>query len=93
MSDAPFFTIVGVWPWQWVIYHTPTKRKQTLLPAPPKEPEKVWRLVDLMAEQLGFSRGKARKEVQLGRVLVDDKVELNADRSLTSTNRIAWAST
>lgn len=90
MSDQPFFTIVGEWPWQLIVYHTPTPRPSPPLPSLPKPPEKTWKLVDAVADQLGLSRGKVRTEVQRGHVVVDSVVEMDADRMLTSQNEVEW---
>lgn len=88
MSDAPFFTVVGEWPWQFLIYHTPTPRPKPPPPKPPKPPEKLWKLVDWLAEDTGLSRGKARRAIVLGRVKVNDVVELDADRMLPGSSKV-----
>lgn len=85
--------LLGDWPWQWSVYSTPAPPKPAPPPKPPKPVEKTWRLVDLLAEQLGLSRGKARDEVLHGRVLVDGKVEQNADRQVTAASGVEWVST
>ena len=88
MSNPPFFTVVGEWPWQFVIYPTPTPRPKPPPPKPPKPPEKTWKLVDWLAEDTGLSRGKARREIANGHVKVNDVVELNADRMLPGSSKV-----
>lgn len=85
MSDRPFFTVVGEWPWQFLIYHTPAPKPP---PPPPKPKPKQWRLVDWLAEDTGLSRGKARRAIMDGRVKVDDVVETNADIMVPGTAKV-----
>jgi hypothetical protein len=81
MSDEPFYTIVGEWPWQSFLFHRPTPAPPPVVVAPPKK----WRLVDYVADGANLSRGKARKFIVLGRVKVDCVVETNPDRIVLST--------
>jgi len=59
---------------------------------PPPEPLPQWKLVDALAEGAQISRGKARKEIAAGRVLVDGVVEYDADRMLSGDVEVEWRS-
>jgi hypothetical protein len=95
MSDRPFFTLVGEWPCQTLLYHTPTPWKQPPLPKPVVvlPVEKQWKLVDWLAEDTGLSRGKIRKAVARGLVTVDGVIELDADRTLSGIAQVVMCST
>ncbi len=83
-----FMTVVGTWPWQWVVRVEPQARPTPPPPRPPAPPPRLWKLVDWIAEDAGLSRGKARRAIALGRVRVDDVVELDADRMLPGSSKV-----
>lgn len=85
MSDAPFLTVVGEWPWQFVVRHVPRPWPRA---PPPKPAPRTYRLVDWVAEDVGLSRGKARRAIVDGRVKVDDVVETDADRVLPGSSKV-----
>lgn len=47
-------------------------------------------LVDLIAEDLKLSKGKARKAIMRGKVLVNDVIESDPDRRVSGTDKVMF---
>lgn len=83
--------VAPILPWRWTSC-LPTSVVSTPS-APPVVEEKLYRLVDWVAEDVGISRGKARRAIVDGKVSVDGEVETDPDRMLPGTCEVVLCST